>query len=121
MSGLSLHLLEHEKVRIVQCCLCGREWEEHWFAVVLGDARGALGSVCPSCLKQSPRETAALMRHESGRLSAALAPLREPNASPAECDKWLSRVRRVRAETQRLCAAAQALIERGADLRALAA
>jgi hypothetical protein len=59
------------------------------------------------------------MRRESARLAATLEPL-QSNPLPGECDALWLRVRRVRAETQRLCAAAQGLIERGEELRVLA-
>ena len=66
----------------------------------------------PACVAHSPRETADLLRSESARLYAAVEPLREPPPVATASDELWARARRVRAETQRLCAAAEGLIAR---------
>lgn len=67
---LSTLLVCHPSRRTVTCCLCGAEWEEYYLSVALLDEGESLGTLCPRCLRRSPRETADRLAALSQELDA---------------------------------------------------
>jgi hypothetical protein len=118
MSQLFTEIVCHERCRIIDCCLCGRSWDEQWVGVRLADGTEALGSLCPACLSRTPQDMAALFGQHGAALRAAFPHASPEIQEPSETlNELQARVVKVRTRMLRFCATARRLLERSAALQ----
>jgi hypothetical protein len=119
--SLSTKILFHDRIRTISCCLCGRDWEEHWTTVALYAHGKKLGGMCPDCLQRQPRGVAARLRASSAQLAQALLDVNQATGAPGESSEMSMQVAHVRAACMRLCAAAKRFLDKtGKQPQALA-
>jgi hypothetical protein len=141
MSELTTCLQYHSQHRAVNCCVCGRRWDEQWVSVALLDDAHSIGPLCPCCLCRRPQEAAMPLRAYGALLQAILGDVHEavtPRAGAAStrdstrdllamqgfAEDHLrllvpvaARFKALRRESDRLCAATKLLLEKSVELR----
>jgi hypothetical protein len=119
--SLTTKILCHNRIRTISCCLCGRDWEEHWISVTLYAHGKKLGGVCPDCVRRQPRGVAARFRAQADSLAKALLDVNQATGAPGESSELSMQVAHVRAASMRLCAAAKQFLDKtGKEPQALA-
>jgi hypothetical protein len=119
--SLSTKILFHDRIRAISCCLCGRDWEEHWVSVALYAHGKKLGGMCPDCLRRQPRGVAARLRAQSDLLAQALLEVNQSTGAPGESSEMSMQVAHVRAASMGMCAAAKQFLDKtGKEAQTLA-
>lgn len=134
MAELTTCLQYHNAHRSVNCCLCGRRWDEQWVSVVLLDETRGVGPLCPACLHRCPQETAARLRVYGANLQAMVHELhdapstRETAEPPAALETVLTadahslcdlapRFEALKRQSARVCAATRQLLDISTEMR----
>lgn len=82
--SLSAELVVHGQYRVVPCVFCRSEWEERLVGVSILSLGSEVGSLCPRCLRYTPRQNAIWLGEYAELLRKSVSELTTPpnNGTP---------------------------------------